>query len=283
MVSIQEQLALIKKDLNPEDVITIPDRFFFHLDSIKGMESVLSVPNWDFRNKNIEINFLASKATSHQALGLLVLFCWKLKAQGCSIYFNLENNSEDSASLLWQLMGAKQAFNVLAGVKPNFDSDKRMPLVAVRDTVDIHHAIDCVEKLFSKRYAELTENFKAIALSVLINALEHGKSGFKYRGQLRDFPVIFQACAYRKSGVFRMLVADLGQGIHSMDEAHRIFHKDSHNSLSLVMRLIQAIHGRMAWVSNNIYVYIEKDIVRVSKLNHAWHGTFACFELPFKN
>ena len=83
-------------------VITIPNHFIFKNHGVYIFEPIIGFFDWSICNKQVTINFTKCKTANYQALALVVLYCWRLKSQGCRITFDLD---KEGASLIWRKMG----------------------------------------------------------------------------------------------------------------------------------------------------------------------------------
>ena len=116
----KETLNLMRKDLAPSSnalVIKIPNHFIFKNHGVYIFDEIVNFFDWSISDKQVVIDFTECMTANYQALSLIVLYCWRLKYQGCRISFEL---SEEGASNIWRRMGATGLFHVSTDDKSNF-------------------------------------------------------------------------------------------------------------------------------------------------------------------
>ncbi len=193
--------------------IKLPNHFIFKNHGVYDFEPVLSFFDWTIENTQVEIDFRECVTANYQALTLVVLYCLRLKKQGCRISFKLNDKGKGGASEIWRTMGALGLFNVSTDHKTNFRHNENKPLIAIRNTHDFKKAIEAAEKYTSRFNVEYMDTLRHILSELLYNTLEHGVSFFNYRGTELPTPSLIQFAWYQGRNEIHFIIADTGVGI----------------------------------------------------------------------
>ena len=189
--------------------ITFPRRFTFLNYGSIDFNDALSNFDWDIESGKVVINLSGCQQLNYQALSLLVLYIWKLRAKGCYIELLHSANSEQ----MWRRMGAMGWYYVLSSSNQNFIGDKYKPLIAIRDNKDFKSAVSKAENYSKDFNIEYEKTLRYVLSELLYNTLEHGLSYERSSGQTLKIPSITQFTWYRDRGKLSFIVADLGIGI----------------------------------------------------------------------
>lgn len=209
----KEKLNSMRKDISQDSnslVITIPNHFIFRNHGVYIFDEIVGFFDWTITGRQIIIDFTKCVTANYQALSLVVLYCWRLKYQGCRISFQL---SEDGASNIWKRMGATGLFHVSTDEKSNFRHNDFKPLLAIRNTKDFKKAISKSEEYTKGFNVEYQNTFRHVISELLYNTMEHGKSYFSYRGNQLITPSLIQFTWYQKNNEIHFIIADTGMGI----------------------------------------------------------------------
>jgi len=213
--SLKEQLYGVRRKIKQttKRVIKIPSEFTFNRGGVKYFDQVLSVLDWTIKGVQVEIDFTGCDSANYQAVSLLVLYCWKLKQQGCTISFNLDHNGEQNGSRVWHMMGAHGLFAVTTDPKVNFKSNGHKPLFAVRNSDDFRLALAAADDFTSNFGVEYQKTLRYVLSELLYNLLEHGKSDFTWKGRRFPTPGVIQFTWYERVNELHFIVADIGIGV----------------------------------------------------------------------
>lgn len=213
--SFKEQIYVVKRKLRQEKKIALklPAEFTFNRGGVKYFDAVLSWFQWDLRDIPVEIDFRECSSANYQALSLLILYCWRLKQQGCTVSFLFDGDSEHNGSRVWRLLGAQGLFAVSTDPKVNFKFNEHKPLFAVRNSDDFKAALASVDGFTLNYGVEYQKTLRYVLSELLYNVLEHGKSDFFWRGHRYPTPSILQFTWYEKINELHFIVADIGSGV----------------------------------------------------------------------
>lgn len=209
----KDKLASFKKDLPPSDtalVIKIPNHFIFKNHGVYIFDEIVKFFDWTITDKQVTIDFSECKTANYQALSLVVLYCWRLKYQGCRVSFAL---IDDGASNIWRSMGAMGLFHVSTDEKSNFRHNDFKPLLAIRNSKDFKKAISAAEDYTKDFNVEYQSTLRHVISELLYNTMEHGKSYFLYQGKQLVTPSLIQFTWYKKNNEIHFIIADTGVGI----------------------------------------------------------------------
>lgn len=109
--------------------IVLPNHFIFRNQNVYDFDPILSFFDWEVSNKQVTIDFTQCVTANYQAMSLVVLYCWRLRKQGCRISFKLSNEEHRGASEIWRRMGAQGLFHVSTDEKTNFRHMAVKPLM----------------------------------------------------------------------------------------------------------------------------------------------------------
>lgn len=193
-------------------VITLPTQFIFRNHGVYHFDPIVSFFDWSITGQQVTIDFTKCKAANYQALSLVVLYCWKLKEQGCRISFDL-SPAELGASTVWRRMGASGLFHVSTDEKSNFRHNQYKPLLAIRNSKDFKKAISTSEEYTDGFNVEYQNTLRHVLSELLYNAQEHGKSYFNYKGSQLVTPSLMQITWYKGVNEIHFVIADTGVGI----------------------------------------------------------------------
>jgi anti-sigma regulatory factor (Ser/Thr protein kinase) len=186
--------------------LVLPETFSIAKQHYYDFAPVLDWFDWSIRDdSDVLIDFRECRSANFQTLALLVLYVWRLRKQGCTIRF--EHSQElQSASAMWNTMGARGWSQVLSGKSENFEGSEFKPLIAVRNNEDANAALRHLEEFTAGFDAEYGRILRQVVSELLRNAQEHGKASL---GE----PVLVQISQYEKREELCIVVADLGIGI----------------------------------------------------------------------
>ena len=283
--------------------IILPNELTFNRAGTKHFDQVLSVFEWDFHDIPVEIDFSKCRSANYQATALLVLYCWKLKQQNCTISFITDNQADQNASRVWQLMGAHGLFAVTTDPKVNFKSNKHKPLFAIRNSEDFKKALNEADEFTSEFGVEYQKTLRYVLSELLYNVLEHGKSDFFWKGHRFPTPSILQYTWYEKVNELHFIIGDIGIGVKqhleqtypglaSDEEALRLSiqpeisgtfgqqnpYSNRNNAgmgLFLSSNIIRRLRADMYLVSGNGVIHISPTDTTSKTLTTSWPGTFA--------
>lgn len=193
--------------------IKLPTEFTFNRAGSKYFDKVLETFDWSAKNIPVEIDFTECRSANYQAASLLIPYSWKLKQQGCTISFNLDNDGDQNGSRVWRMMGAQGLFAVSTDPTSNFKSNEHKPLFAIRNSDDFKSALSSVDAFTSEFGVEYQKTLRYILSELLYNLLEHGRSDFSWKGHRYPTPGILQFTWYEKINELHFIVADIGIGV----------------------------------------------------------------------
>lgn len=303
--SIRDQLYGVRRKiwLNAKKQIRIPTELTFNRAGAKHFDQVLKILDWSLKDVPVEIDFTACRSANFQAASLIVLYCWKLKQQNCTISFKLDNDAEQSGSRVWRMMGAHGLFAVTTDPKVNFKSNEHKPLFAVRNSDDFKQALAAVDEFTDEFGVEYQKTLRYVLSELLYNLMEHGKSDFFWKGHRFPTPSILQFTWYEKVNELHFMVADVGIGVKSHltqtypglasdEEALRLAiqpeisgtfgrqdpYSNRNNAgmgLFLSSNIVRRLRADMYLVSGNGVLHISPVDTTSRTLDVAWPGTFA--------
>jgi len=194
--------------------ITIPKYFGFKDQGVFDFDRALSIFDWSLANKKVMIDFRKCTTANYQALALLVPYVWRLKSNGCQVYFELnETPAEQDGSRIWRMMGAGSLFEVAAQDNHLVPSHKYKPLLPVKNGTDLKRAIGVAEQFLTPFNVEYINTLRYVLSELLYNTTEHGISFFEGWQAGRQVPSIIQFGWYEKRREIQFVIADVGVGI----------------------------------------------------------------------
>lgn len=213
--SLRDQLYKARKKIwqGNKVVLHVPTEFTFNRSGVKYFDTVLELLRWDLRKCPVEINFSGCESANYQAVALLIPYCWRLKAQGCTVSFVFADDLEHNGSRVWKLMGAQGLFPVATDPKTNFKSNEHKPLFAIRNSDDFRDALASVDAFTADFGLEYQRTLRYVLSELLYNTLEHGKSEFFWNNRRFPTPSILQFTWYEKINELHFIVADTGVGV----------------------------------------------------------------------
>lgn len=283
-------------------VITLPPVFAFKPQGQYDFDSVLSVFDWNLRGVPVTIDISKCGRANYQALSLIVLYAWKLKANDCRVSFRFQDNRLD-ATKMWKLIGGSEAISVLLHEHQNFASDKFKPLVAVRATPDFKRTILMIETFTKGFDVEYMNTLRQVLSELLYNTMEHGSSYFHYFNQNIRLPSVCQFTWYETKDEINFIVADTGMGIKSHLSLTYPGIPDDASALRMAIRakvsgtfarndpyqaknnagmglyistnIIRRLDADMYLLSGNAVMHISPRDITVHDLKSRWPGTIA--------
>jgi len=283
--------------------ITLPNELTFNKAGTKHFDQVLNTLDWDLRDIPVEIDFSKCRSANYQALSLLILYCWRLKQQNCTISFKTDKQSDQSGSRVWQLMGAHGLFAVPTDPTINFKSNKHKPLFAIRNSEDFKTALNEADQFNSTFGVEYQKTLRYVLSELLYNVLEHGKTDFYWKSHRFPTPSILQYTKYEKINELHFIIADIGVGVKkhleqtypglaSDEEALRLAiqpeisgtfgrqdpYSNRNNAgmgLFLSSNIVRRLRADMYIVSGNGVLHISPTDTTSKTMETSWPGTFA--------
>lgn len=215
MTSMRDQLYGIRRKLRKASkvTLTLPSEFTFNRSEVKHFDQVLSFFDWSLQNVPVEIDFRSCNSANYQAVSLLILYCWKLKQQDCTVSFLLEHEGDPNGSRVWRMLGAQGLFAVSTDPKVNFNSNEHKPLFAIRNSDDFKTALQSLDNFTLNFGIEYQKTLRYVISELLYNVHEHGASDFHWRGKRYPTPSILQFTWYEKANELHFIVGDLGVGV----------------------------------------------------------------------
>ena len=192
--------------------VTLPPIFAFKDHSVLDVDNVLRLFDWQYRDVPVRIDLTQCATANYQALSLVVLYCWKLKSQGCTVTI-LESPGDTGASAMWRKMGARGVFPILLSETQNFHGSEFKPMFAVRTANDFKTVIETADSYTREFNIEYTNTLRYILSELLYNTMEHGHSAYEFENHRHQMPSLVQFTYYQKYNELHFIVADLGVGI----------------------------------------------------------------------
>lgn len=282
--------------------LKVPIEFTFNRGGTKYFDTVLSFLKWDLHDVPVEIDFSECRSANYQAAALLVPYCWKLKQQGCTVSFNLQNDGDQNGSRVWRLMGAQGLFAVSTDPKVNFNYNEHKPLFAIRNSDDFRESLGVADAFTRTFGVEYQKTLRYVLSELLYNTIEHGKSDFFWRGHRYPTPSILQFTWYEKINELHFIIADTGIGIKSHlsqaypaigsdEEAIRLAiqpeisgtfgaqdpYSNRNNAgmgLFLSSNIVRRLRADMHIVSGNGMAHISPVDITSKNFDFSWPGTF---------
>ena len=282
--------------------LTLPQRFSFKEHDIYDFDRLMSFFNWDIHDTPVEIDLTQCHTANYQALSLLAIYGWQLKAQGCRVTY-LENEKTTGASEMWRSMGARGLFSVLFNEGQQFKGHQFKPLFALRNATDFGSIIQSSESYTKGFNVEYESTLRYVLSELLYNTMEHGTC---YEGNTR-IPSLVQFTWYKSRNEIQFIIADLGIGIkkhveqafpplESDEEAIEFAlrakvsgtfgrndpYKTKNNAgmgLYISSNIIRRLNADMHVLSHNGLVHISPRDVTLRKIANPWPGTLVLVSL----
>ncbi|WAH61028.1 STAS-like domain-containing protein [Pseudomonas silvicola] len=304
MKSMRDQLYGIKRKIKRDSKVTLalPSEFTFNRSEVKHFDHVLSFFDWSLRNIPVEIDFRLCSSANYQALSLLILYCWRLKQQGCTVSFLLDNDAAPNGSRVWRMLGAQGLFAVCTDPKVNFNSNEHKPLFAIRNADDFKAALQSLDDFTLNFGVEYQKTLRYVISELLYNVHEHGVSDFHWRGKRYPTPSLLQFTWYERANELHFIVGDIGvgvknhiskayPGISTDEEAIRLAiqpeisgtfttqdpyaaRNNAGMGLFISSNILKKLRGDMHIISGNGAVHISPTDTTAKTLDAAWPGTF---------
>jgi hypothetical protein len=304
MKGLKEQMYGVKRTLRQAKKISlvVPSEFTFNRSGTKHFDPVLAWMQWDLQNIPVEIDFTRCDSANFQAMSLLILYCWKLKQQHCTVSFKYHDGGEYNGTQVWRMLGAPSLFAIATDPKLNFGGNKHKPLFAIRNSDDFRAATATVEQFCAQFAIEYQDTLRYVLSELLYNVLEHGCSDFTWNGRRFPTPSIAQFTWYEKINEIHFIVADIGVGIRQHLTQSYSFLATDEDAIRLALQPeVSGTFGRQdpynarnnagmgLYLSSNIakklrgdmYIGSGTGLVHVSpadttsrELSAAWPGTF---------
>lgn len=283
-------------------VVSIPGTFAFKRRGIQDFDSVLQVFDWTLVDVPVVIDLSGCQTANFQALALVVVYVWKLKANGCHVQFRLKEDGS-AATRMWKLMGGNEAISVLLHAHRRFYVDRFKPMIAIRTTGDFKSTIQTIEKFTEPFNVEYMNTLRQVLSELLYNNMEHGSSWFNYCGTDLQLPGMCQFSWYETNNEIHFIVADVGMGIKNhltltyagiADDAEALrmairakvsgtfARSDPYQAkdnagmgLYISTNIVRRLGAEMHLVSGSAVMHISANDISVRELEHAWPGTFA--------
>lgn len=302
--SMEDQMRSIRRKIRQSKKVylKLPAEFTFNRSGVKYFDAVLSWFRWDLHDVPVEIDFTGCSSANYQALSLLILYCYKLKQQGCTVSFVCDGNQELNGSRVWSMLGAHGLFAVSTDHKINFKSNEYKPLFAIRNSDDFKAALASVDGFTAQYSIEYQKTLRYVLSELLYNVLEHGSSDFFWRNHRYPTPSIMQFTWYEKVNELHFIVADIGAGVKthlsqsqpglgSDEEALRLavqpevsgtFGKQdpytSRNNagmgLYLSSNIVRKLRADMHICSGNGVLHVSPADTTAKTMDASWPGTF---------
>ncbi|MFA6014086.1 MAG: DUF4325 domain-containing protein [Gallionellaceae bacterium] len=302
--SLRDQLYGVRRKIRQASkvTLTVPTEFTFNRSGTKYFDSVLSFLKWDLKNCPVEIDFRSCRSANYQAMALITLYSWKLKNQGCTVSYALDDGNEQNGSRVWKLMGAQGLFAVTTDPKTNFKFNEHKPLFAIRNSDDFREALICADTFTSNFGVEYQKTLRYVLSELLYNTGEHGRSDFFWQGHRYPTPSILQFTWYEKINELHFIIADTGVGIRQHlsqayptllndEEAIRLAiqpevsgtfgkqdpYTNRNNAgmgLFLSSNILRRLHADMHILSGNAVTHISPMDTTSKTLDVSWPGTF---------
>lgn len=310
----KSKLREIKKGIRDSNkaVVELPAYFNFKEHDAFNFDKALQIFDWTLRDRSVQIDLSQCRSANYQSLSLLVLYAWKLKANGCRVEIKLDDEpGSGHASDVWRMMGAQGLFSVAANPNQNFRSNEFKPLIAVRDHNDFKTAIDRAAE-FSKEFnIEYVNTLRYVLSELLYNTLEHGQAFvLDAQSQSHRLPSLIQFTWYVRRDELQFIIADVGIGVRShlsqtypgLEDDEQALRKaiqpqtsgtfaraDPYTSknnagmgLYLSSNIVRRLRANMHIVSGGAVLHVSPTDVTTRQIRFPWPGTFALVGLELE-
>ncbi|MBU2048182.1 MAG: DUF4325 domain-containing protein [Gammaproteobacteria bacterium] len=301
---LRDQLFAVKNKMRQAKKVSLelPAEFTFNKDGVKHFDGITSWFRWDLRDVPVEIDFRKCSSANYQSMSLLILYCWKLKQNNCTVSFIHSNDDSYNGSRVWRMLGAQALFSVTTDPKISFPHNEHKPIFAVRNSDDFKAATSILESFTEQFGLEYQSTLRYIISELLYNVLEHGSSDFFWRGKRYPSPGLVQFTWYEKINELHFIVADNGVGIRQhLSQAHPALSTDQEAirlaiqpeisgtfgaqdpysgrnnagmGLYLSSNIAKKLRGEMYICSGDGVVHISPQDTSARTISHGWPGTF---------
>lgn len=292
--------------------VELPKRFGFINQQIVTFDDVLCWFDWSFEPDDpMVIDISRCTTANYQALALLVLYIWQVKATGANVNLHTEGSGLQSAWAMFKKMGAVGWFYVLFSERENFKCDRYKPLVALRNSDDFNRVKEILDQFAEDFHLEYSKILHYVTAEILYNTLEHGQCWVKDRkGNDFRIPSIVQLSWYQKTNEISVIVADMGIGIRKhLSRAYPEIESDV-DALRLAIRpnvsgtfgrtnpytqqnnagvglffssqIMQKLRGDMYVISGNGLLHISPRDITTRTLNCSWPGTIVYLKIDLR-
>ena len=292
--------------------VELPQRFSFINQQLVTFDEVLCWFDWDFQPDDpMVVDISKCTQADYQALSLLVLYIWKIRAAGATVNLHTEGAGTQSAWTMFKTMGAVGWPQVLISERENFKHSQYKPLVALRNSDDFNRVKERLDQFSLDFQLEYAKILHYVTAEILYNTLEHGQCWVKDRDG-KDFriPSIVQLSWYKKTNVISVIVADMGIGIRKhLSRAYPDIESDV-DALRLAIRpnvsgtfgrtnpytqqnnagvglffssqIMQKLRGDMYVISGNGLLHISPRDITARTLKCTWPGTIVYLKIDLR-
>lgn len=292
-----------------ERVITIPDHYSFMDHEVYDFDKALSIYDWKIKSSEVVIDMSQCLTANYQALSLLVLYLWHLRANSCHLKIQF-NEDKKGASQMWRWMGAIGWSQVLNSEQQNFRSTAMKPLIALRNKSDFEVALAKLDAYTKGFNVEYEKTLRYVLSELMYNTLEHGKKYATIANLDKRIPSIIEFTWYKLRNELHFVVADIGMGIKNHleqsfgpfetdEEAIRMALrpnvsgtfavKDPYTSkdnagvgLFISSNIIKKLNADMHIVSGHGVVHVSPMDITGRTLNHSWPGAFVLIKVKLE-
>ncbi|MBL8236052.1 MAG: DUF4325 domain-containing protein [Bryobacterales bacterium] len=292
--------------------VELPERFSFINQQLVTFDDVLCWFDWNFEPDDpMVVDISKCSQSNYQALALLVLYIWKVKATGATVDLHKEGSGQQSAWTMFKTMGAVGWSQVLFSERKNFEGGKYKPLIALRNSTDFNRVKEALDQFSEDFHLEYSKILHYVTAEILYNTLEHGQSWVKDR-KGKDFriPSLVQLSWYETRNEISVIIADLGIGIRKhLSRAYPSIESDV-DALLLAIRpnisgtfgqtnpytqqnnagvglffssqIMQKLRGDMYVVSGNGLLHISPKDITTRTLECSWPGTIVYLKIDLQ-
>ena len=292
--------------------VELSKRFSFINQQLVTFDEVLCWFDWDFQPDDpMVVDISKCTQADYQALSLLVLYIWKIRAAGATVNLHTEGSGLQSAWTMFKTMGAVGWPQVLISERENFKHSQYKPLVALRNSDDFNRVKERLDQFSLDFQLEYAKILHYVTAEILYNTLEHGQCWVKDRDG-KDFriPSIVQLSWYKKTNMISVIVADMGIGIRKhLSRAYPDVESDA-DALRLAIRpnvsgtfgrtnpytqqnnagvglffssqIMQKLRGDMYVISGNGLLHISPRDITARTLKCTWPGTIVYLKIDLR-
>ncbi|QPD06363.1 MAG: hypothetical protein Nkreftii_004137 [Candidatus Nitrospira kreftii] len=292
-----------------DQVIKIPNHYSFMDHEVYDFDRALSIYDWNIKSSEVAIDMSQCLTANYQALSLVVLYLWHLRANNCHITVRFRDDKK-GASQMWRWMGATGWSQVLNSEQQNFRSTDMKPLIALRNKPDFEVALAKLDAYTKGFNVEYEKTLRYVLSELMYNTLEHGKKFAKLSHQDKRIPSIIEFTWYKLRNELHFVVADIGMGIkkhleqsfgpfETDEEAIRMalrpqvsgtfavkdpyLNKDNAGvGLFISSNIIKRLNADMHIVSGHGVVHVSPVDVTGQTLNYFWPGTFVLIKVKLE-
>ena len=292
-----------------ERVITIPDHYGFIDHDVYDFDKTLSIYDWKIKSSDVVIDMSQCLTANYQALALVVLYLWHLRANDCHVTIRFREDKK-GATQMWRWMGATGWSQVLSSEQQNFRGTEMKPLVALRNKTDFEVALAKLDAYTKDFNVEYEKTLRYVLSELMYHTLEHGKKSVGVSHLERRVPSIIGFTWYKLRNELHFLVADIGIGIKKHleqsfgpfatdEEAIRMalrpqvsgtfavkdpyISKDNAGvGLFISSNIVRRLNADMHIVSGNGVVHVSPVDVTGRTLQHSWPGAFVLIKVKIE-